>query len=122
MSRTPTSHAPFGFAAMAIVSAVLATALLTAAPVQAQHQLPTNFQDQSLISGLDAPVSFAFLPDGRVLLNELKTGKVRMIVGGAIASTDPVFTIDSLETAGEETGLLGIAIDPRWPSSPYVYL
>jgi glucose/arabinose dehydrogenase len=105
-----------------LVAALVSAALGFATGARSQVLLPTDFHDESMLTGLNQPVSFAFLPDGRVLLNELKSGRVRMVVGDAIATTDPVLTVDSLETGGEETGLLGIAIDPRWPSSPYVYL
>lgn len=49
------------------------------------------------MQGLDYPVAIAFLPDGRLLTIESKTARVRMIVRGAIASTDPITTIDSVQ-------------------------
>ncbi len=84
-------------------------------------QVPTGFTDQTLVGGLDAPTGFAFLPDGRVLVVEQSTARVRMIVGNHVAATDPVFTRTGIST-GSERGLLGIAIDPRWPTFPWVYL
>jgi glucose/arabinose dehydrogenase len=45
-----------------------------------------------------------------------------MLVGGSIASTDPLGTLDSVVTTDGEQGLLSVAVDPRWPSSPFVYL
>lgn len=84
--------------------------------------VPTDFTNDVVTSGLGQPVSFAFLPDGRVLLVEQKSAKVRMLVNGHVASTDPVLAVPSVQTAGQEQGLLGIAVDPQWPARPYVYL
>lgn len=88
-----------------------------AAPV-----VPTDFTDQLIYSTMDRPVGMAFLPDGRLLIVELKTAKVRMLVGGTLGAFDPLVTVDSVQAAEEEQGLLSIAIDPRWPDKPYVYM
>ncbi|HEY3215036.1 MAG TPA: PQQ-dependent sugar dehydrogenase [Candidatus Eisenbacteria bacterium] len=91
-------------------------------PLGAVVDLPDSFEDQLVVSGLSVPASMAFLPDGRALIVEQKTKNVRLLVGGAIGSIDPILTISDVETAGNEQGLLGIAIDPSWPSRPYVYV
>src|SRR5262245_27314558 len=83
--------------------------------------LPPNFVDDTIVTGLDQPNAMAFLPDGRLLITELKTGKIRMVVNGHIAATDPMMVADSVTTAEVERGLQGIAVDPRWPQMPYVY-
>ena len=84
--------------------------------------VPTGFVNDPIVGGLDEPNSFAFLPDGRLLLTEQRNGKVRMVVNGAIAATDPVLTVPSLNNVGYERGLQGVAVDPAWPVRPYVYL
>lgn len=84
-------------------------------------QLPTGFQDQVLASGLDWPTGIAFLPDGRLLVCELQSGRLRMIVNGELAAIDPIGIVDSIATAGGEQGLLGVVADPRWPSKPFIY-
>lgn len=104
-----------------LAGALLLAASSFAAPARAAVQVPSGFTDETLVSGLDAPTGFAFLPDGRVLVVEQNTGKVRLIVGNHIAATDPVFTRTGISTGGER-GLLGIAVDPRWPTFPWVYL
>ncbi len=95
---------------------------LLAQPAAAQVLLPPNFQNDVFAGGLDQPVSFAFLPDGRVLLTEQKSGKVRMVVNGHVAATDPALVVPGLTALGEERGLLGITVDPAWPARPFVYL
>ncbi len=84
--------------------------------------LPDSFVNEIVVGGLDQPTSFAFLPDGRVLLTEQHTGKVRLVVGDHIASTDPILLVPQLSAAGYERGLQGIAVDPGWPVRPFVYL
>ncbi len=104
--------------------------LLITSAVSARHAMadpgqgvvPTGFTDQLIVQGLRRPVGMTFLPDGRLLFIEQKTKRIRMIVGGNLAATDPIGTIDSVETTGPEQGLLGIAVDPGWPAHPYIYV
>jgi glucose/arabinose dehydrogenase len=84
--------------------------------------LPTGFRDTIVVGGFDFPVGMAFLPDGRTFVVEQKSGKVRLIVRGALAPVDPVATLPSIRTSGNEQGLLGIAVDPGWPAHPYIYI
>src|SRR5262245_6567964 len=76
--------------------------------------VPTNFVDEIIVQGLDQPNGMCFLPDGRLLLTEQKTGRIRMVVNGHIATTDPCVRVDSVGTEEIERGLQGIAVDPRW--------
>ena len=98
----------------------LALALLFAASSARAATLPPNFSDQLVASGLTAPTSFAFLPDGRALVAEQATGAIRMVVGNFV--TGALTTVPSLNTDGYERGLLSIAVDPEWPQRPYVYV
>jgi glucose/arabinose dehydrogenase len=94
---------------------------LAARAATADVQLPNDFVNEVIASSLDSPTSMAFLPDGRVLFIEQKTAKVRMVVNGLMASTDPEFVVPNVNTDGYERGLEGIAVDPGWPTRPYVY-
>jgi glucose/arabinose dehydrogenase len=93
------------------------------APVaNAAVAVPTGFVDQVIVSsGLDQPRAFATLPDGRMLVVEQRSGKVHLIVGNHIASTDPVYTVLDVNPNGYERGVQGIAVDPLFPARPYVY-
>jgi glucose/arabinose dehydrogenase len=85
--------------------------------------LPTGFFLESVVGGpfAGAPVAFAFLPDGRILINEQYNGNVRVSPVGSGTST-LLFTVPDVNgTASSERGLLGIAVDPGWPARPYVY-
>jgi hypothetical protein len=84
--------------------------------------VPTGFTDQLVASGLGLMSNFDFLPDGRVLVVEQLTGNIRLVGPGGLVGTDPVGIITDLQLAGGEAGLLGIAVDPRWPAKPYIYV
>ena len=70
-------------------------------------------------TGLNFPVSMAFLPDGRLLYNELGTGKVRVIQNGVLRS-EPWATLNVLNNG--EQGLIGIAVDRNYSTHPHVYV
>lgn len=100
----------------------LAFASVAACLGVAQAQtLPTGFalQDVVLEPFATNPVGFAFLPDGRILVIEKDSGNVRLAASGAGTSA-VIATIQGV-TAGDERGLLGVAVDPTWPARPYVY-
>src|SRR5262249_27363783 len=60
---------------------------------QAAGSVLPSFADETVVSGLSFPTSFAFLPDGRVLVGE-KEGRVRLVANGALQAT-PVLDIQS---------------------------
>jgi glucose/arabinose dehydrogenase len=101
--------------------ALVVAAMLAAVPARAAL-LPSGFSDERVVDGLNQPVGFTFLPDGRLLVIERATSRVRMVVNGAIASTDPVGLVPDVQSDEWERGLLGIAVDPGWPARPYVYV
>jgi len=96
-------------------------AVLAGSPARSAVQVPGNFLNEVVRTGFDEPTSFAFLPDGRVVLCEQRTGKIRLLVNGQIATTDPLTILPSVLANSGERGVLGIAVDPRWPDFPYLY-
>jgi len=97
------------------------SAPIASRPAAAVVQVPANFVNETLATGLNEPNSFAFLPDGRLLFTEQRTGNVRLFANGHVSATILV-TVPSLESAAYERGLQGVAVDPAWPARPYVYL
>jgi len=73
---------------------------------------------ETVVSGLVVPWSFAFLPEGDVLVSE-RPGRVRLLHGGKLAP-DPVLTVKTADST--EGGLLGIAVSPRDPSQLFLYV
>jgi uncharacterized repeat protein (TIGR02543 family) len=85
-------------------------------------ELPDGFTHQLVISGLDEPVGIAFLPDGRLLVVERASARIRLVVEGTLGYMDPMCVVDSVTSVEGERGLLGIAVDPQWPQRPFVYV
>lgn len=89
--------------------------ILALAPVPARAQtsapwLPADF-----------PTNMAFAPDGRLFYTEKNTGRVRVVSAGGDLLPAPFATF-GVGNVGE-TGLLGIALDPRFASGgPWVVL
>src|SRR5467141_398822 len=71
------------------------------------------------LSGLNVPIALGFASDGRIFFNERNTGSIRIIENGSLLPT-PFITLPNTDTSGER-GLLGLALDPAFPSTPYVY-
>ena len=84
--------------------------------------VPDEFVVETLVPGLNNPVGFDFLPGGRVLFVEQFTGLVRLMRPTNTVQVNPVLTVPGVSTNGGERGLLGVAVDPSFPSRPYVYL
>jgi glucose/arabinose dehydrogenase len=84
--------------------------------------LPDGFSDHLVASGLNNPVGLAFFPDGRMLSIELKNANVRLFINDTLATPNPLLVVDSVRTDYTERGLLGIAVDARWPTRPYIYV
>src|SRR5215813_7456165 len=73
---------------------------------------------RTVVSGLSSPTTMAFLGDNDILVLEKETGKVQRVMNGAIQST----VLDLPVNFGSERGLLGIALHPKFPTNPGVYL
>ena len=74
---------------------------------------------ETVVSGLEVPWSFAFLPAGDVLISE-RPGRVRLLRGGSLVQ-EPVLTVASASQTSEG-GLLGIAVDPKDATRLYLYV
>jgi glucose/arabinose dehydrogenase len=80
-----------------------------------------GFQEEVALSGLELPTAFAFAPDGRVFVAE-KRGVIRVF--DSLNDATPA-TFADLRTevySYSDRGLLGMALDPAFPSRPYVYV
>jgi len=99
---------------------LLALSLLVPAPTRAQD-VPDGITVEPLATALSAPTGFDFLPDGRVVFVEQFTARVRVLTVGTGVQVTPVLTVAGV-SAGGERGLLGVAVDPRYPDPPYLYL
>jgi glucose/arabinose dehydrogenase len=74
---------------------------------------------ETVATGLEAPWELAFLPDGRALVTE-RPGRVRLLSRDLRLEPEPVAEVDV--AAIEESGLLGLAVDPQFERNRLVYL
>src|SRR5262245_687101 len=83
--------------------------------------LPAGFQESVVFSGLTHPTVVRFAPDGRVFVAE-KSGLIKVFNG--FGDTTPDIFVDLTAKVQDywDRGLLGLAIDPEFPTKPYVYV
>jgi glucose/arabinose dehydrogenase len=87
----------------------------------AEATLPTGFQESTVFEGLTFPTNFRFSPDGRVFVAE-KSGIIKVF--DSPADTTPTVFADLRTQVDDywDRGLLGLALDPDFPASPYIYV
>jgi len=89
--------------------------LAPATPVAAAGQI------EVYKTGLNFPIALAFSSDGRIFFAEKDTGSIRIIyLANRTLLPTPFYTLPNTQNTGER-GLLGLALDPGFPSTPYVY-
>ncbi len=84
-------------------------------------QLPQGFQERIVFSGLTQPTAIQFSPDGRVFVSE-KSGLIK-VFDDLNDPTPTVFADFRQKTYNYwDRGMIGMALDPAFPTAPYVYL
>jgi len=103
---------------IALAVTLLAGLVFTQAPPPGPSMLHPNLTVAPVVSNLTTPISMAFLGANDFLVLEKNTGIVKRIVNGAVQST----VLDLSVNFNSERGLLGIALHPNFPTTPWVYL
>ena len=80
--------------------------------------VPSGFTESVVATGITNATAMEFAPDGRLFVAQ-QTGQLRVIKNGALLAT-PFVTL-SVDSSGER-GLLGIAFDPDFETTHWVYL
>jgi glucose/arabinose dehydrogenase len=82
--------------------------------------VPGGFADTVAISGLTQPTDVAFAADGRVFIGE-KSGLIKVF--DSLSDTTPTVFADLRTQVHNawDRGLLGLTLDPEFPTRPYVY-
>ncbi|MEL7227575.1 MAG: Calx-beta domain-containing protein, partial [Cyanobacteria bacterium J06576_12] len=80
-----------------------------------------NLIRTTAVSGLIQPTTLDWTPDGRYLLVAEKSGVVKVVDNGTLRST-PLVNLSAQVNDTRDRGLLGLAIHPDFPNTPYVYL
>lgn len=105
-----------------VAASLLSTAMLSFVPYaygQDPSLVDRNLVVDTVVSGLQQPISMAFLGANDFLILEKASGQVKRVVNGVAQST-PV--LDLAVNSASERGLLGIALHPNFPADPGVYL
>ena len=87
----------------------------------AASTLPTGFRDSVVLSGLTNPTVLQFAPDGRIFVGQ-KNGVIKVFQ--SLTDTNPVTVADLSGVVHDfwDRGLLGLALPPNFPTSPYIYV
>ena len=72
----------------------------------------------TVATGIEVPWGLAFLPDKSALVAERDSGKIKRIADGQVSEVGEVDDVN----ASAEGGLLGLAVDPKYPGRPYIYV
>jgi len=108
--------------AVAVAAGVVASGLVgLTAPTEAAAAVPAGFTDTAVISGLSSPTNAVFASDGRVFVSE-KSGLVKTF--DSLTDTTATITADLRPQVQDfwDRGLLGLALDPQYPTRPYLYV
>jgi len=99
---------------------MLAASLLAGAQLSGAQTLPSGFQRTDPITNRVEPTGVYFAHDGRVFVTE-KIGRVWVYQN--LLDTNPTVFADFSANVHDfwDRGLLGFALDPRFPEVPYVY-
>ena len=114
------NFAPKVLAVILIISLVGAIWPVEFAGAAPAYAFPAGFISETVVANLTGPTTIAFAPDGRMFIGQ-KDGRVRVFQNGVLLPTDFI-DISSQVNNYWDRGLLGIAIHPDFPSTPYVYL
>jgi glucose/arabinose dehydrogenase len=104
---------------VAVLLALPAGLALPTEPAQGAEDLPTDFTDSPVVSGLMSPTDMEFAPDGRLFVTE-QAGRLRIARPDGTLST--ILDISTKVDSNGERGLLGLTFDPRFSTNGYLYL
>jgi glucose/arabinose dehydrogenase len=104
-----------------VALAAILLALLSPIRAHAVATVPAGFQESVVFSGLTNPANVEFSKDGRVFVAE-KGGLIKVFDN--LSDTTPTTFADLRTNVYNfwDRGLLGLALDPNFPTNPYVYV
>src|SRR5919109_1681643 len=105
----------------AVVAVMVVVLVCLGASPAAAGTLPPGFQDTAVFSGLDRPTAVRFSPDGRIFVAQ-QNGVVKVF--DSVNATSGTTFADLRPEVDDywDRGLLGLALDPQFPTRPYVYV
>jgi glucose/arabinose dehydrogenase len=104
---------------MGIVAAIVSLSLVGLVGLSSGPAVAAGVKAVRVAGGLQSPVGFTFMPDGRLVYLERHTGwlRFRNLSTGA---DQRIHRISGINSQGER-GALGVAVHPDWPAKRFVY-
>lgn len=93
---------------------------LSAALVTSEAARAADYRIETLTEGLQHPWALAFLPDGRMLVTE-RVGRLRLVEADGTLRDAPVTGVPN-GYQDVQAGLMDVALDPDFKTTPWVYL
>ena len=100
------------------IGAMTGAALSTPLAARAQTLLDASLAVATVASGLAQPIAMAFIGPDDILVTEKASGRVKRVTNGVVTGV----VLDLAVNSNSERGLLGIALHPNFPATPWVYL
>lgn len=104
-----------------IVFVALAILPVRGEPAAAPRSVPAGYTETLLSTALTRPVALAFTPDGRLLIAEQYSGAIKVYKNGVLLAANYA-TVSPVYTGNNESGLLGMCVDPDFVSNGHVYV
>jgi glucose/arabinose dehydrogenase len=106
---------------LGIIWSVLGSLLILQATAEPASALPAGFVEVTAFNGLTQPTVVRFSSDGRVFVAE-KSGLIKVF--DSLSDTTPTVFADLRTNVYNfwDRGLLGLALHPSFPSTPWVYV
>jgi aldose sugar dehydrogenase len=101
-----------------VVALILMTVSFTTSAQTPPSVVDPALGVRTVVTGLVQPTTMAFIGRDDILVLEKASGKVQRVTNGSIVGT----ALDLPVNSASERGLLGIALHPDFPKTPYVYL
>jgi glucose/arabinose dehydrogenase len=99
---------------------VAALGSIFTAPLAAAQTLgDPKLHIREVVSGLSTPTAMAFIGLRDILVLQKDNGRVRRVTDGVLQGGA---VLDVADDIASERGLLGIAVHPDFPATPFIYL
>jgi glucose/arabinose dehydrogenase len=106
---------------LASVCALALLVTLLSPPAARASVLPTGFTESVVWTGLNNPTNIEFAADGRIFVAE-KSGIIKVFDNQADQTATVFADLRSNVHDFWDRGMLGMAVHPNFPASPYVYV
>lgn len=101
-----------------ITVGLVAMMLTPSRDVRSQSLVDPSLAVATVVSGLSQPIAMAFIGPDDFLVTEKVSGQVKRVQNGVVTGV----VLDLAVNSASERGLLGMALHPAFPATPYVYL